>query len=41
MKESENTMHQMEELMEELIRFQERFGPSAKTRERDRKAATS
>lgn len=29
-----STMKMMEELMEELIGFQERFGPGAKTRER-------
>jgi hypothetical protein len=31
------TMREMEELMEELIGFQERFGPGAKTRERERR----
>lgn len=31
---SASTMKQMEELMEELIGFQERFGPGAKTRDR-------
>lgn len=31
------TMREMEELMEELISFQERFGPGAKTRERERR----
>ncbi len=36
----EETMKMMEELMEELIRFQERFGPGAKTKERDRRAGT-
>ncbi|EIW62668.1 uncharacterized protein TRAVEDRAFT_34052 [Trametes versicolor FP-101664 SS1] len=34
------TMKMMEELMEELIRFQERFGPGAKTKERDRRGVT-
>lgn len=34
-----STMKMMEELMEELIRFQERFGPGAKTRERERRSA--
>ncbi|KAI0645822.1 hypothetical protein C8Q79DRAFT_1010722 [Trametes meyenii] len=33
------TMKMMEELMEELIRFQERFGPGAKAKERDRRVA--
>lgn len=32
-----STMKMMEELMEELISFQERFGPSVKTRERERR----
>lgn len=32
-----STMKLMEELMEELIRFQERFGPGARTRERERR----
>lgn len=32
-----STMKVMEELMEELISFQERFGPGAKTRERERR----
>ncbi|KAF9012365.1 hypothetical protein BDQ17DRAFT_1343753 [Cyathus striatus] len=32
--ESKSTMKLMEELMEELIRFQERFGPGARSRER-------
>ncbi|KAH9929604.1 uncharacterized protein BXZ73DRAFT_48020 [Epithele typhae] len=32
------TMKLMEELMEELISFQERFGPGAKAKERDRRA---
>jgi hypothetical protein len=36
---SARTMKMMEELMEELIRFQERFGPGAKIRERDRRLA--
>ena len=35
------TMKQMEELMEELINFQERFGPGAKLKERERRAAAS
>jgi len=39
--ESVSTMKMMEELMEELISFQERFGPGAKTKERDRRAANS
>lgn len=34
-----STMKMMEELMEELIGFQERFGPGAKTRERERRLA--
>lgn len=34
------TMKMMEELMEDLIRFQERFGPGAKAKERDRRAGT-
>ncbi|CCL98685.1 uncharacterized protein FIBRA_00687 [Fibroporia radiculosa] len=33
------TMKLMEELMEELIGFQERFGPGAKTKERERRTA--
>ncbi|KAF5354849.1 hypothetical protein D9756_005328 [Leucocoprinus leucothites] len=33
-----STMKMMEELMEELIGFQERFGPGAKTRERERRS---
>ncbi|CAA7261618.1 unnamed protein product [Cyclocybe aegerita] len=37
---SERTMKTMEELMEELIGFQERFGPGAKNRERERKTAS-
>ncbi|KAH9858425.1 hypothetical protein C2E23DRAFT_1972 [Lenzites betulinus] len=36
----DTTMTMMEELMEELIRFQERFGPGAKAKERDRRAGT-
>jgi len=32
-----STMKMMEELMEELISFQERFGPGVKTRERERR----
>ncbi|PCH36073.1 hypothetical protein WOLCODRAFT_140211 [Wolfiporia cocos MD-104 SS10] len=35
------TMKMMEELMEELISFQERFGPGAKTKERERRTAIS
>ncbi|KAG5342690.1 hypothetical protein C0989_010658 [Termitomyces sp. Mn162] len=35
--QSSATMKMMEELMEELIRFQERFGPGARNRERDRR----
>ncbi|THH02287.1 hypothetical protein EW026_g564 [Hermanssonia centrifuga] len=35
------TMKLMEELMEELISFQERFGPGAKIKERERRTATS
>ncbi|KAG6841895.1 hypothetical protein C0991_005625 [Blastosporella zonata] len=35
--QSSATMKVMEELMEELIRFQERFGPGARNRERDRR----
>ncbi|KAF8161127.1 hypothetical protein B0H34DRAFT_746794 [Crassisporium funariophilum] len=34
---STSTMKMMEELMEELIGFQERFGPGVKTRDRERK----
>lgn len=34
---SASTMKQMEELMEELIGFQERFGPGAKSRDRERR----
>lgn len=36
---SSSTMKLMEELMEELIGFQERFGPGAKSRERERRLA--
>ncbi|KAA1473912.1 hypothetical protein DENSPDRAFT_840451 [Dentipellis sp. KUC8613] len=36
-----STMKMMEELMEELIGFQERFGPGAKSKERERRTATS
>jgi len=32
-----STMKMMEELMEELIVFQERFGPGVKTRDRERR----
>ncbi|KDR75860.1 hypothetical protein GALMADRAFT_226507 [Galerina marginata CBS 339.88] len=35
---SAQTMKMMEELMEELIVFQERFGPGAKSRDRERRA---
>lgn len=35
------TMKLMEELMEELIGFQERFGPGAKSRERERRLAAA
>jgi len=35
------TMKMMEELMEELIIFQERFGPGAKSKERDRRTVPS
>lgn len=34
---SNDAMHDMEKLMEELIGFQERFGPGVKVRERDRR----
>lgn len=34
---SASTMKMMEELMEELIGFQERFGPGAKHREREKR----
>ncbi|KAI0316443.1 hypothetical protein OF83DRAFT_1126662 [Amylostereum chailletii] len=37
----QTTMTMMEELMEELIGFQERFGPGAKSKERDRRMAGS
>lgn len=36
---SAQTMKMMEELMEELIGFQERFGPGAKSRDRERRLA--
>jgi hypothetical protein len=36
-----STMKMMEELMEELIGFQERFGPGAKNRERERRLAAT
>ncbi|KJA19883.1 hypothetical protein HYPSUDRAFT_143174 [Hypholoma sublateritium FD-334 SS-4] len=36
---SSQTMKTMEELMEELIGFQERFGPGAKARDRERRLA--
>jgi hypothetical protein len=36
-----STMKQMEELMLELINFQERFGPGAKLKERERRTAAS
>lgn len=35
-----STMKMMEELMEELISFQERFGPGVKNRERERRPAS-
>lgn len=35
-----STMKMMEELMEELITFQERFGPGVKSRDRDRRPAS-
>lgn len=38
---SSETMKMMEELMEELISFQERFGPGAKSRDRERRTATA
>lgn len=38
---SAQTMKMMEELMEELIGFQERFGPGAKGRDRERRLAAS
>ncbi|PPQ67268.1 hypothetical protein CVT25_005852 [Psilocybe cyanescens] len=37
---SAQTMKMMEELMEELIGFQERFGPGAKNRDRERRIVT-
>lgn len=37
---SASTMKQMEELMEELIGFQERFGPGAKSRDRERRVGS-
>lgn len=36
-----STMKMMEELMEELIDFQERFGPGAKVKERERRAVAA
>ncbi|KAI0929915.1 hypothetical protein AcV5_006754 [Taiwanofungus camphoratus] len=36
-----STMKLMEELMEELINFQERFGPGAKTKDRERRVGIS
>lgn len=38
---SSGTMRTMEELMEELISFQERFGPGAKARDRERRQHAS
>jgi len=38
---SAQTMKMMEELMEELIGFQERFGPGAKSRDRERRQGVS
>ncbi|KAI6134538.1 hypothetical protein EV401DRAFT_1905784 [Pisolithus croceorrhizus] len=38
--DSKATMKMMEELMEELINFQERFGPGVKSRERERRPAS-
>lgn len=38
---STETMKMMEELMEELISFQEKFGPGAKSRDRERRTATA
>lgn len=35
--DTETTMTTMEKLMEELLNFQERFGPGVKTRDRDRR----
>ena len=37
----QSTMKQMEELMLDLINFQERFGPGAKLKERERRTAAS
>ncbi|TFY53826.1 hypothetical protein EVJ58_g9229, partial [Rhodofomes roseus] len=39
--DSASTMKVMEELMEELINFQERFGPGAKVKERERRNVSS
>ncbi|KAI0047757.1 hypothetical protein FA95DRAFT_1190226 [Auriscalpium vulgare] len=39
--DAKSTMKMMEELMEELIGFQERFGPGAKSKERERRTAAS
>lgn len=39
--DSASTMKMMEELMEELISFQERFGPGAKLKERERRNVSS
>lgn len=39
--QSSATMKMMEELMEELIGFQERFGPGARSRERDRRLVST
>lgn len=39
--DSTSTMKMMEELMEELISFQERFGPGAKLKERERRNVSS
>ena len=36
----QSTMKMMEELMEELINFQERFGPGVKSRDRERRPAS-
>lgn len=36
-----STMKQMEELMQELISFQERFGPGAKMKERERRTTAT
>ncbi|KAG6329578.1 hypothetical protein ID866_9511 [Astraeus odoratus] len=38
--DSKSTMKMMEELMEELINFQERFGPGVKNRDRERRLAS-